>query len=799
MAINPSQYSLLVAAPMLQDYLVDKDTGTPLAGGIVTFYKDNERSILKNVYYQTGTPGNYSYIQLANPMTLTSVGTIADDNGNDVIPFYFPYDEDDSDIVETYYVTVYSANQDGSPAALQFTRENFPFISIADTPIDDQQDLINLMPNGQFTSHNDLPNDGLFPNGDSSVTVAQGGSAGWYYTKNNTSTDTDFVTFTQILQEPNNLVGNPRFSINIECDATSGNDTFKELRMRFNNVNRFASDTQPYTFSFSGISNTASNIGVFLKLIKYFGAGGSATELLTIEGFTLTGGYNQFSSTFIFGINSAATIGPNNDDYIELAIVLPATSTFDVDMTDFILTPGMVIFNDYPERPDNMVFANALTGSLPTPNPDGSDLYLPVVITQAGATFDTSTIGRIEWNINPEQTPGMNLLPCDGSVFLTSGYSSLGIPYSRLQAVLTNSVGVTSGLPLYGTGSTFATAYIMDLLPTNMRLVTNQAGSETAAADGVIPTGFTFSVIHTGQTSGLKAYSNGLNTLVGIANAVGAVTDAAAATSGFTVSQTVNNSLSYSVFNVTTIAASGIGAGTYFTFSVPGTNYYCWFTVNGAGADPAPGGTGIQVNLLTTYTAAEVARIVREAISGFQINKIIYTAANTITAGSYYTFNANGTTYSVWYRVNNAGSAPGTGTPIEVTLVGNETAGTVTIKTALAIDNYSFAVPDFRGMFLRAFRGLGQFDINASTRFSQYLTGVSGNRPGTTELDTFQSHLHDLLGTNLLGAAPTPGAFTTQSYTALTTTFTPANLEILSQGSAETQPVNSAVPVYIRY
>ena len=34
---------LLVAAPMLQNYLVDKDTGMPLVNGIVTLYKDTAR------------------------------------------------------------------------------------------------------------------------------------------------------------------------------------------------------------------------------------------------------------------------------------------------------------------------------------------------------------------------------------------------------------------------------------------------------------------------------------------------------------------------------------------------------------------------------------------------------------------------------------------------------------------------------------------------------------------------------------------------------------------------------------
>ena len=43
MAINPN---LLIVAPMLQDYLVDKD-GLPLSAGVVTLYSETQRSILK--------------------------------------------------------------------------------------------------------------------------------------------------------------------------------------------------------------------------------------------------------------------------------------------------------------------------------------------------------------------------------------------------------------------------------------------------------------------------------------------------------------------------------------------------------------------------------------------------------------------------------------------------------------------------------------------------------------------------------------------------------------------------------
>ncbi len=796
MAITEDQYSLLIAAPMLQDYLVDKDTAEALSGGIMTFYRDNDRDQLKNVYMQSGSPGNYTYIPLPNPLTLSGVGTIADNGGNDVIPFFFPYNEDDTDEVETYYITVYSVNENGDPAVLQFTRENFPFVPTKTTPDTSQQSLINLIPNGQFAAHTDLPNSGVYPNGTTDVVVAQGGSAGWYYTKDNGSTDVDHITFAQILQEPDDLNGNPRYAINIDCTSATGSDTFKELRMRFNNVNRFASDTQFYTYSFSGKSNSASSVEVFLKVIKYFGTGGSATTETTIQGFTLESGeFSQYNISFIFGTNEAATIGSDDTDYIELALVMPATSTFDVEMTNFILTPGFLTLNDYPERPDNMVFANGVAGSMPTPNPDGSDLYLPLVITRAGVIADSSVIGSIWGFIAPTVTGPF--LACDGSTYLTSDYSDLGIPYSRLQTYLANVLPATNGIPMYGTGSTFATGYIIDGITDSIRLSTNQAGVQTAAADGVIATGFTFAVIHTGQTIALKAYSRGTASLVGIANAVGAVTAASAGTSGFSVAETVNVSGAFSEFTVGTLAASGMVAGSYFTFSVPGTNFYCWFRINGAGADPAPGGTGIRVDLLSTFTAAEVAACVRESISGFQVNRIITVAASSITPGAYFTFSANSVSYSVWYQKDGSGTAPGVGTPIQVSIGAADTAADIATKTIEAINSYSFGAPDFRGMYLRGLKGTGQFDTGATTRFS-VISGVFGNNSGTFEMDTFQSHNHPVtvLSAALPGVTP---AIDTVSVNTIGPAFNPQNISIGNRGSGETTPVNAAVNWFIRY
>ncbi len=54
----------------------------------------------------------------------------------------------------------------------------------------------------------------------------------------------------------------------------------------------------------------------------------------------------------------------------------------------------------------------------------------------------------------------------------------------------------------------------------------------------------------------------------------------------------------------------------YFTFDKNGTSYYAWFNVNGGGVDPAPGGTGVEVEATGEETAAELAALAAAEITG---------------------------------------------------------------------------------------------------------------------------------------------------------------------------------------
>ncbi len=131
----------------LQQVLHDKDTGNLLSSGVVTFYDDTNRTVLKNIYQLALTPSNeYVYNELNNPLTLSSIGSFVDDNGFNYIPLLFPYDGEPgltNGTVELYYITVDSSN-----GVRQFTVEHWPQSGVES--LNENVNFDNELANPQF-------------------------------------------------------------------------------------------------------------------------------------------------------------------------------------------------------------------------------------------------------------------------------------------------------------------------------------------------------------------------------------------------------------------------------------------------------------------------------------------------------------------------------------------------------------------------------------------------------------------------------------------------------------------------
>ncbi len=815
MAINPKY----VIASDLESYFVDKLTGFPLRGGIITYYSDNDRVTKKPIYQIVSpSPGNYSYVVLPNPIILSNEGTFQDGNGNNIIPYYYPYDANGK--IELYYITVTDAN-----GSTQFTRVAWPNISASGSSGSSGSET-NFIPNGQFVVHNNivystsLPITPLSP----PIIVIPFGSAtldeqiiapgGWSFRRTHGGTSTFNNSFVRLSTGITGIFDFPRYAFNFVCTNFNVSDTFRDLTVQFANVNTFSGGSptvgnQPYTFYFAGKSNDSNTYVMQVYLIQYFGTGGSpsapiVTPLLTES---LTPSYQSFNVPIANIPANAGTLGTNDDDYVAIAIRGPA-SPWSVQMTDFALVFGNVPLTSFPVETQAEMLDDALFAGLPIPSATGSDLYLPLVSTPSGLAFSHSEIGSIIASIVP--TAGVGLLPCTGGQYQTNQYSTDGIPYSRLQALI-YSTGL--GLPIYGTGLNYVTAYQELGTVSFLVLTLNSFGVATVPTEGSTPTGMSFIQLSAISTTGygVHAYSTSLTSIAvrgSLQGAVIAVADGIGTPSGFTFAQLINNANRKQVFTVsgfTTAAALAVGSGpaNYWTFTTGLTapqGFYVWYKVNGIGDNPAPSGfnNGIQINLIGSETAGDVAAITFGTLNGGWTYLI---ATNTgIPNNSFFTFSGNaGSKYYVWYNVNSGGTDPlvSGAQGIQVKLATGFTAAQASTATIKAINNFSFAVPDLRGMFLRGYDTGAIWDYEEGTRFGNAYGLFGSATVGTFEFDMFAEHSHTFNTTRSSAvASPSTGDDTFLGGEVIANVYSTA---INLTGGQETVPVNANVYWYIKY
>jgi hypothetical protein len=746
--------SKFIPLSTIQEQFWDKLTDAPMAAGTLTFYSDISRTVLKDVYAITGTAPDYTYVSIGSSITLSSIGTIDDSLGNNLVPYLYPYEgvpDDNSSNVELYYIVVTN-----SGAQFQFDVPAMPYMIDSSNPSNLFSN--NYVPNGQFLLHRDLLNNGLI---DATSTVVAYG--GWEFTRE-TNTSEDYVTFPRFSAPIANPTGNPRYACDVRCKTPNTSDTTpKVLQLKFNDVNKFSdfstSDPQTYTFFFTAKSNLTTNVPLTVKIYRYFGSGGTASvPTPIIEDIVVTPNYGSFQGSFTFGSNSGMTLGANNDDYVAIQLVLPATYPFDVSFTDFVLVAGEETITAYPITTDGEMQGDTFGASLPPPNPDGSDIGLPIILYKDKWGYDYSQVGKI--NACVYATAGNNEVLCDGSNYDTSTVNSIGIPYSRIRDATFN---YTYNLPMFGTGIDFFTALISVGSSSHAILSTNaNAVGGALTAEGTIPTGFTFSPAFTGATNYMFRSAIDYNgNIYASCITAGAPADApVTGTSGFTVSTfkegvSGTNAITYISDHVATSLA-----GLYFKICNTTTKYYVWFTVDGAGSDPAIGSpwVGIKIDLLSTHNDSDHQRIISSVLSGCRVTDIEFLAASAITAGAWFKmYNPSNALYYVWYQKAGVGTDPAVGGAvkgIKVSLTGTETAAQVALATQLAINSAMWAAPDLRGVFLRGLQtsvtSVNDLDVLTRTAFFQ---NFAGNYIGSMQTTQNLIHSHSISISPMSGTA----------------------------------------------
>jgi len=348
--------SLLIAAPMLQDYLVDKTTGAPLSAGIVTCYRDDSRTTLKNWYYQSGTPGHYDYVPLPNPLTLSAVGTIEDANGVDTIPFFYPYSEDDNQTFQPYYITV-----DNSDLQRQFTRQNFPFIGNSSSS-SQSSNLQNYVINNVFWRNIGSLNAQTLPN-----SILINSSPVYYYVLapsqhdgfnmpdfqylKNVNGATETITFTKFDLGDNplkNIDGTqaitPEFYINHHCTGAQLGETLKVYQFPIS-LHVKTLETVPFVISIQAKNESGNENGfINIYVYKFLGTGVTSPSPTLLKTLTLGDSWQEYKVTGSFPSADLDTLGNGGDDAYYIQIGMPTAVTCDIDFT----LPSLYLGNDVP-------------------------------------------------------------------------------------------------------------------------------------------------------------------------------------------------------------------------------------------------------------------------------------------------------------------------------------------------------------------------------------------------------------------------------------------------------------------
>lgn len=803
-----------VTSKMLEENYVDIITGEPLAGGRLFFYKDNNRTDFKTVFTLSGDAPNYSYVALPNPVNLSSSGSPVDVSGNNIKIYYFPFDEDGNQ--ELYYVIA----QDSS-GGREFTRGAQPNPETNASGEDITQ--FNYIPNGQFLSHTTPPNN-LLVGGENFI--AQGGFVIELPPVPGSANTVKFV--------PINFTTNPSQSprYEMQLDYVASTDTFKNIGIRFNDVNKFSATDSLFTFAFWGVANV--NVPISIQIFKFCGTLGTIVPAIVkaTDVITTTGVMHQYQ--FTFDSNAAYTIDTvANNDYVQINIALPPAISPSIRVSDFALVAGAVNLNQFPLQTNADMIARGVFGWTDVPKGDGSDLGLSPILTQYGMTWSGSAgnvagdVGDGGWSFGAIVSPFSvspinysNKMPTDGAQYPFDGHAVNGIPFSRLgNFLLANSA--VPGVPMFGTGPSFVTCYPYATELDRFRLSVNSPGTPILAASpgttgwnvaGIV----TYGVSTTGSATFNYASSNTVaDTVLCAANFVTPFAAAGAGTSGFTVTVVsgFTGLLAEQNYGFTVLCVSAAtltnGPGNnadYWLFSSNTVNYYMWFVINGEIDPLVAGRTGIRINLQSSYTAQDVANIVREVIQALQESEIQVTTdtGTGLLPGQYWLFQTNPAAplnYYAYQVINGVGvdpMVPGA-LPIRVELTTAQAADVdqIALVNWQTVNKQFYAAPFCDGMVPRGVDFSGRFDLDVAQRWSN-VSGLSGANFGTFEYQQLLSHNHQ---TVVNGNRPAPVFTSSAGGNALTGAgvVTSDPLTIDNTGGTETRMVNFFANFYIRY
>lgn len=305
-----------ISAPLNQ-FFIDKDSGLPLQEGTLTFYRDSARTETKAVYQLAGTPANYSYTSLSNPVTLSSVGTVENAANDNVILYFYPYEgtpEQASGVLDLYYIVCKS--KDG---VTQWTREGWPNVSSANDPLQDKFPVQNQIANPQFSE--------IFINDSVSTTYTVSGvttrfalAPNWDIELGGTGTA---VVSRVAIAGSAGIATSPPYVLDVNVSA--GITSCKIIQKLDKNSGLWAS-TSGKDIYISGTILGENQLSGNASIEMYYSEPSTGASTVFLSGSVGTGGYTLIKDASAIPIPASTSASTGDDGYIELYISLDASS-----------------------------------------------------------------------------------------------------------------------------------------------------------------------------------------------------------------------------------------------------------------------------------------------------------------------------------------------------------------------------------------------------------------------------------------------------------------------------------------
>lgn len=682
----------------------------PLAGGFIFFYEDENRTVQANTYSDVSNPQNPTVNP--NPIQLGSSGEY---------PLFYLDDR-------FYYIVITDYTGDQSNPVQVIEHYNPSEVLSNTSAFND-----NFIVNPQFNYPIEFYRLGDDPGTITEATTIVSWS--WEFLQDEKTGSENFVTFNNVAGQK--IEGSPVFEVVLNSKVVDSGETTKDFRSYLGTVDFNQGNT--LTFCAQMESKNGRNLSVNLYLEIYYGDGGSPTQLILLNTFTVGVTLNKYSFTFNMPSISGLTVGENSYSAIRVQPGIQQVCIF--GMTNVMVVPGNQILPVFVDESEGFSKAQILGDSTDISNAGLYQNYSSYYYSN-GQIFPYADTGAIV--LCPTNLIQNFRAACNGSSRFINGYTTNNIPNQRLYNAIGTQFGsagdliVTSAsnivtfsspagareLSAYTPGTTSFTVDNtviglksgFNLISSGGNLVTGTFFDEFAPLQTVPVLGGSIDPPFSNTGNGVLTYWGTQNGAINVGNITIITTAPGSGSthSTFTLNFNSNNPADYQTHMVSVASQNQVSSFldfAHFDNNIRQSNDYMLnrgigFKLNGViGITGQYSSSGNLLQVLTFEESVDVNFLSTVSMSQ-NIKTFIDTVANpftwTVTVVSapsesqYFLYSSGSTDYYGWFTVDGVGTDPAIGgrTGVEIAIATGQTTTVIAEIIAETINSAQFNVPD---------------------------------------------------------------------------------------------------------